>query len=125
MERAIDQLASAWTPEACWEAERAVLQAFGVVHRVAAVGDGRVRLGRAARRAVLERDHFSCVRCRKKYYDEYSGATVDHLFPVRLGGCNAVWNLTTLCPGCNTAKGRALVPWALILMVRQAGGEQP
>jgi len=57
------------------------------------------------RRAVFERDDYTC---------RYCGATdqplhCDHVFPRSRGGSNALENLTTACSRCNQSKGARLL----------------
>jgi hypothetical protein len=60
------------------------------------------------RRAVFERDNFTCVYC---------GATnrplhCDHAIPVSHGGSNDKSNLATACQDCNTSKhARPVEEW--------------
>jgi hypothetical protein len=57
----------------------------------------------ARRWRIFARDGYTCQHCRA------TGATVeltvDHVFPVSLGGTNAESNLQTLCRSCNSRKG--------------------
>ena len=55
-------------------------------------------LSEAARRAVLERDGWTCRACGRPT------RTVDHVIAVALGGTNDMTNLQALCGACNTAK---------------------
>lgn len=54
----------------------------------------------AVRRAVMERDEFTCQEC---------GATddlaLDHIYPLSLGGEDTEDNLRVLCRPCNSRKG--------------------
>ena len=55
------------------------------------------------RRAILDRDGWRCVKCRKSGRFE-----IDHIIPVQFGG--AWWdqeNLQTLCRPCHFSKSRA------------------
>ena len=49
---------------------------------------------------VWERDDFTCQHCgsRKKL-------SIDHIYPVSLGGETSLDNLQTLCRRCNSIKG--------------------
>lgn len=67
----------------------------------------------ATRRAILERDDYTCQYCfhRPKYlrtwnYRRWRGTLhVDHVYPVSRGGSNSPMNLVTACEACNLAKG--------------------
>lgn len=52
------------------------------------------------RRAVYERDGFSCVNCLAT--DDLS---LDHIHPWSLGGPDTFENFQTLCRPCNSSKG--------------------
>lgn len=52
------------------------------------------------RLAVYKADGYRCVHCGSN-----GDLTVDHIFPVALGGTNDRENLQTLCRPCNSAKG--------------------
>ncbi len=53
---------------------------------------------RATRRAILARDGYLCARCGA-YAD-----TVDHRYPLSLGGSSHDANLIALCQHCNASK---------------------
>ncbi|HKG26336.1 MAG TPA: HNH endonuclease signature motif containing protein [Thermomicrobiales bacterium] len=57
----------------------------------------------ALRRHVYARDGFRCVFCGRK--GRRILLTIDHVFPVALGGTNDVGNLVTACRACNLTKG--------------------
>lgn len=55
------------------------------------------------RRTVWERDGQMCHYCGKPLtFDE---CTVDHVWPLALGGVDANWNLVTSCGPCNNSLG--------------------
>lgn len=51
------------------------------------------------RETVLARDGHKCVRC-----GSLERLEIDHIFPVSLGGTNAISNLRTLCKSCNASR---------------------
>lgn len=53
---------------------------------------------RATRRAVLARAGYCCARCGRP------ADTVDHVWPLSLGGSSADANLAALCESCNASK---------------------
>lgn len=57
------------------------------------------------RRAVIQRDGYSCSYCGK----ETMQITVDHIVPLYLGGSSDLKNLTVACHSCNSSKGRKTV----------------
>ncbi|MDI9594961.1 MAG: HNH endonuclease signature motif containing protein, partial [Atribacterota bacterium] len=48
---------------------------------------------------VFERDKNKCVRCGAT-----DGLTIDHIFPRKMGGTNALTNLRVLCRSCNSKR---------------------
>lgn len=63
----------------------------------------RIPIPSAIRRQVYVRDGYACVYCGRR-----GGRillTIDHVFPVALGGANDVGNLVTACRACNLTKG--------------------
>jgi 5-methylcytosine-specific restriction endonuclease McrA len=67
----------------------------------------RVPIPAAIRRHVYARDGYSCVYCGRR--GRRVLLTIDHVFPVALGGTNDVGNLVTACRACNLAKGARLL----------------
>lgn len=70
------------------------------------------RGARWSRRAVLQRDRFTCIYCGLKANDMQKGRlltkqdfTVDHLIPRSRGGQNTWGNTACACPVCNHRKG--------------------
>lgn len=51
-------------------------------------------------KAIGERDGFKCKRCNK-----LRKLSIDHIFPLSLGGTNDLRNLQLLCQRCNSRKG--------------------
>lgn len=51
------------------------------------------------RRAILERDQYTCAYCGRE------ATTVDHIIPHSLGGDAHPSNLVACCIACNSAKG--------------------
>lgn len=73
------------------------------------------------RKAVLDRDNHSCVRCSSTLYLE-----IDHAVPHGMGGLSVMENLQTLCHGCNQKKGMRKW-WGKTLReegLKKCGGEQ-
>jgi hypothetical protein len=66
-------------------------------------GPPRVPIPAAVRRHVYARDGYACVYCGRR--GGRLRLTIDHVFPVALGGTNDVANLVTACRSCNLAKG--------------------
>jgi 5-methylcytosine-specific restriction enzyme A len=70
----------------------------------------RVPIPAAVRRRVYARDGYTCVYCGRR--GNKLRLTIDHVFPVVLGGTNDVANLVTACRSCNLAKGARLLDGA-------------
>lgn len=74
-------------------------------------GNDRVAIPRPIRRAVMERDHSTCVYCGRKD-GEYtppetkrdSLISIDHVIPLTAGGSNEISNLVAACVPCNNYK---------------------
>jgi 5-methylcytosine-specific restriction enzyme A len=62
----------------------------------------RAHLPASLRRQVYARDGYACVYCGRR--GNKLRLTIDHVFPVSLGGTNDVANLVTACRSCNLAK---------------------
>jgi hypothetical protein len=60
----------------------------------------RIPIDEALRWRVWRRDGLRCVVCGAE-----SRLTIDHIYPVSLGGTNDESNLQTLCRSCNSRKG--------------------
>lgn len=65
-----------------------------------------------SRRAVLERDRYTCGYCGVRLGDKYRGRTlnrqdltIDHVLPVSRGGKNTWSNTICACAACNHRKG--------------------
>jgi 5-methylcytosine-specific restriction protein A len=67
----------------------------------------RVPIPAAVRRQVYARDGFRCVYCGRG--GRSLRLTIDHVFPVALGGNNDIANLVTACRACNLTKGARLM----------------
>ena len=52
------------------------------------------------RERIYRRDGYRCLRCGAVH-----DLTLDHIYPVSLGGTDAEDNLQTLCRSCNSSKG--------------------
>jgi hypothetical protein len=64
------------------------------------------------RRAVFERDNWTCAYCSKTFAPYASGITADHIVPLSRGGSNEMDNLTACCLPCNSSKSdRLLSEW--------------
>lgn len=63
----------------------------------------RRRLGKRERFELFKRDQFTCNYCGKKPPEVE--LTIDHKFPVSLGGGDEDENLITCCRKCNSTKG--------------------
>lgn len=58
------------------------------------------------RKAIKERDNYTCQCCGNSTYNEPNLLLeIDHILPVARGGCTVEDNLQTLCWKCNRAKG--------------------
>jgi 5-methylcytosine-specific restriction protein A len=83
------------------------------------MADGKVP--ERLREEILARDNYTCQLCGLKgyrvkrskkaygfgYYTERKGIylSIDHIYPVSLGGTNSPQNLRVLCTRCNLLKG--------------------
>jgi 5-methylcytosine-specific restriction endonuclease McrA len=47
---------------------------------------------------------FRCVKC-SKHKSQILCLEKDHIYPIRLGGCDCIGNLQPLCSSCNARKG--------------------
>lgn len=63
----------------------------------------RIPIPAALRRHTYARDGYRCVYCGRK--GRRVLLTIDHVFPVALGGTNDPGNLVTACRTCNLTKG--------------------
>jgi 5-methylcytosine-specific restriction endonuclease McrA len=70
------------------------------------------RGARWSRKAVLQRDDYTCAYCGVRAGSEQRGRvlsrtdmTVDHVLPVSRGGKNNWGNTVCACPACNSRKG--------------------
>lgn len=61
----------------------------------------RKNIDKNLKNKIFARDNFKCTRCGK---DIPLDLTIDHIFPVSMGGTNAEKNLRTLCKHCNSAR---------------------
>jgi hypothetical protein len=66
-------------------------------------GTKRKTIGKKIIKKLLQEQSFSCAYC----FIDLSGTNfdVDHIFPVSLGGNNALSNLAVSCKQCNMAAG--------------------
>jgi 5-methylcytosine-specific restriction endonuclease McrA len=53
--------------------------------------------------AILERQDFKCVACKSNLHT--TPKHLDHIIPIKSGGCNWPSNLQWLCKTCNLRKG--------------------
>lgn len=67
----------------------------------------RAKMTPALRRAVAERDHYTCQECGKHMPDGV-GLQIDHIVPVSKGGRTEMGNLQVLCSRCNGRKSNRL-----------------
>ncbi len=65
----------------------------------------RTPISAKVRRAVFERDHYTCQACGARGDQRGVQLTIDHKKPLKRGGTNEMSNLQTLCSKCNTTKG--------------------
>lgn len=63
-------------------------------------GSKRTPISNGLRRAVYERDNFSCLHCGSR-----EQLSIDHIIPWSKGGSHDFGNLQTLCKSCNSKKG--------------------
>lgn len=59
------------------------------------------------RRHIFLRDNYICQYCGKKLNNKT--ATIDHIFPISLGGKDTYKNCVTSCFSCNIKKGSRLL----------------
>ena len=59
---------------------------------------------KALRKAIMERDCYTCQICGKRMPDEV-GLHIDHIIPIAKGGKSIPSNLRVLCSKCNGSKG--------------------
>ncbi len=62
--------------------------------------EGPEKVTKKTRREVFERDGHRCQHCGST-----KNPCLDHIYPKRLGGKSASWNLQVLCRSCNSSKG--------------------
>ena len=60
------------------------------------------QIRKATRKAVLERDNFTCVYCGARAYE--APLEIDHVIPRSKGGTHNIDNLVTSCKKCNRKK---------------------
>jgi hypothetical protein len=53
---------------------------------------------------ILQRDGYTCLHCGSVY-----DLTIDHVYPVCLGGMTVIENLQTLCRSCNGRKKDSVI----------------
>lgn len=63
----------------------------------------RRKITKELRKAVMERDNYTCQMCGKYMPDEV-GLHIDHIIPVSKGGKTELSNLQVLCSKCNGNK---------------------
>jgi hypothetical protein len=72
----------------------------------------RTRTNRKQLRALLEAQHRRCFYCRRwislalHHSLDPNTATVDHFFPLALGGRDTISNVVLACLACNRRKGK-------------------
>lgn len=66
-------------------------------------GSRRIPIPSSLRRHVYARDGYRCVYCGRN--GRRILLTIDHVYPVSLGGTNDLANLVTACRPCNLTKG--------------------
>lgn len=80
------------------------------------------RVPAAIRRAVFERDHYTCRYCRGKD----GPLSVEHSLPRVMDGDNTMENLVTSCTPCNTSKNEEhWIPLSLEDALTPDGTTQP
>lgn len=79
----------------------------------------------AMRRAVYQRDNYTCFFCGKHVEQMDKGElTLDHFIPRVLGGPNTYDNLFTACKSCNCRKGKigpAFITERMVRGIRKFG----
>ena len=65
----------------------------------------RTPISAAVRRAVFERDRYTCQACGASGHAAGVQLVIDHKKPLKRGGTNEMSNLQTLCSKCNARKG--------------------
>lgn len=58
------------------------------------------------REFIFKRDNYKCLKCEKDF-----SLTIDHIVPVSRNGVNRLYNLQTLCRGCNSSKGTNIIDY--------------
>lgn len=66
-------------------------------------GPPRIPIPTEVRRHIYARDNYTCAYCGRGGRNLL--LTIDHIFPVSLGGTNEIGNLVTACRACNMSKG--------------------
>jgi hypothetical protein len=73
-------------------------------------GPPRIPIPAEVRRQVYARDRYTCAYCGRG--GRGIRLTIDHVFPVALGGTNEIGNLVTACRACNMSKGAKVMDTA-------------
>lgn len=64
----------------------------------------RIKLSKAFRTRIFERDNYECQKCFKNLILLEKERVVDHKIPLSKGGGNSISNLWLLCLVCDRAK---------------------
>lgn len=58
----------------------------------------------AMKARLVRRDGSTCHYCGRRIGTNRWCSTLDHVWPIALGGTNAAWNLVLACSGCNSLR---------------------
>jgi 5-methylcytosine-specific restriction endonuclease McrA len=64
----------------------------------------RIKLSKAFRTKIFERDNYECQKCSKNLIQLEDERVIDHKIPLSKGGGNSISNLWLLCLSCDRAK---------------------
>lgn len=64
---------------------------------------------------IFARDSFTCIYCGRVSYKDKVELHVEHIYPVKKGGTDKLFNLATACGECNREKSVSLLSDETIL----------